>query len=313
MKQSIALLFLFLIPFGMLCAQEAVPPENEPDPLFSFDLNLAPNTDGALEGSIELGILYSPWVYSSIAFATSSSTSVYDENNGSTTSMESTKNFDIDILRTREDFLKWNFAGDDYYAAVNGRILLNIKWMSQEKYGYQNIAPWGFSVFYDNKDVFNIYPYAGGDVEVKLGPVMLKGYYLTSIMILYTTIDGEFYFSGDPVSTEPTAYSLEDEGFEFRTGGTAVVTPIPELEIKYQFDFLRHIGYSYGMVAGVGQEFVYEGIEMKHSASISFDFDGFVPTIGVTYITYTFNPVNLFSVEGYSSSRFGFIFGVVYK
>ncbi|MBN1409613.1 MAG: hypothetical protein JW969_02130 [Spirochaetales bacterium] len=304
MKKIIILLFCLLLICSWVTAQQT-DDDNGEDSLFTFDLNMAPNTDGAMEGNIELGLLWSPWLYSSVEFSLSSSTAVYDEAGGSTTAVDSTKNLDITALRTRENFLKWNFAGNDFYAALNARVLLNIKWINQEKYGYINIP--AFSVFYENQDVFNLYPYAGGDLELKLGPLMIKGYYLTSIMILYTDIKGEFYYSALPALT---SFSYQDEGFEFRTGGTAVYTPVPALEIKYGFDLLRHIGYTYGYTGGSGTKYVYEGIEMKHSLSLRIDIKGYKPVIGASYTMYSFKPVSLFSVERFSVDRWGFLFGM---
>ncbi|RPJ09422.1 MAG: hypothetical protein EHM28_01555 [Spirochaetaceae bacterium] len=294
-------------------AASSVTAEAQKDAEFlTFDLNIAPNTTGALEGKAALGLLWSPWVCSGVTFSVSSFTTVYDNETGggSTTSVESTKNLDVDVLRTNPDFLKWYFAGDDFYIAANARIFLNIKWINQEKYGYFDTPT--FVMYYTQEDLFNLYPFGGADLEVKLGPVLFTGYFIQSVMVLYTTIEGKYYDTA--LLDTPTKYSLEDEGFETRAGGTATFFPIPEITIKYGFDFVSHIGYTYGYSGGAVSKVVYTGIEMKHTLTASVNINGYEPLIGASCTTYSFEPLkSIYSALSYSTDRWGFIFGVKYK
>ncbi|MBN2533691.1 MAG: hypothetical protein JXB88_12415 [Spirochaetales bacterium] len=92
-------------------------------------------------------------------------------------------------------------------------------------------------------------------------------------------MEGEYYYpvTGDP---DPTPYSFEDEGYEVRTGGNAVITPISGIEITYGFDFLHHTGYAKGVINEIistgDTEYRYEGIQMKHSLAIGIDIGGFL-------------------------------------
>lgn len=274
-----------------------------------FDLNLAPNTNGALEGSASLGLLWSPWLETRTTFSVSSFSTVYSQNVGSITTIESNKNLDIDIIRTRNNFLRLNFGRSGYYGALNISLLLNTAWLEQESYGYGTV-PIEYT-FFSNQTMFLLYPFGNGEVEIGLGPFRLNGYFKQSILPLYTKVEGDFFYSMIGSSID---FSTEDKGSETRFGGTATFQPFESLLFTYNFNYRRHTGNTYGYIVGVGTApFEYELIEMTHTGLVSFEIFGYKPVLGISYVSYTFNPVILHLINGYTNSRFNFILGLSYK
>jgi hypothetical protein len=315
-KKLISLVLLCFCVAGFLAAQEPPPADSskkeetkEAEPILAFDLNIAPNTNGALEGSVMLGLRWSPWFETDARFSVSSFVTVYDENGGSTTSIDSNKNLDIDIVKTRSSLLRIGLGSDDSYIALNLSVLLDVAWLNREKYGYGNPGPYSF---FSKQDIFYLYPFGNGELEFKLGPFALNGYFRQSIFDLYTSVTGENFSSAVGLGVV-VPFSTTDRGYETRFGGTAVLTPLKELEFRYNFEYKRHIGYTVGYAGGVNAEYVYEAVEMAHTLTVSVDIYGYRPLIGVSYVTDTFAPVHLYSIKPFSNSRFRFIFGMVYK
>lgn len=323
----VAFVCLFVIP---LCAQEddgeirTVTVTEEPtpapasqenaEPFLAFDLHLAPNTQGALEGSAQLSFLWSSWFESNVIFSVTNATSLYDQAGGSTTSIDSSKILDLNLFKTRSDFLRLNFdENGEFYGAINAGVLLNIGWQNQEQYGYGD-TPTTFA-FYNKQDVFMLYPFGCGELELRLGPFSLDGYFRQSLFELYTTVEGESYNSAwAPLVTAPVPFNTTDQGYETRFGGTATLAFSPEFEISYSFGYKSHIGHSETSTTGLSySDFVYTAIEMTHKLTASFEIFGYRPVIGVTYINYQFNVTYLYSVPSFSSDRFGFVFGLLYE
>ncbi len=117
----------------LLAAVLSAPSAFAQSPL-SFDVSLAPNTSGTLEGSASLRLKWATFGESGLQFSASSFLEEYPEGGGTTTVIQSRKALDLEVFRLPSDLLVLRLGGSGRVslspvALVNGVIL------DEDKYG----------------------------------------------------------------------------------------------------------------------------------------------------------------------------------
>jgi len=314
MKTTILISLLFFCIFSVWSQDPAQPEptrqDPQPDSLIQFDFRLAPNSQGALEGSARVNLLWWDYLSSGVSFTVTNFTSVYDEYGGSTTSIESNKVLEFDIVKTRKDLLKLSWS-DNSYIALNAGIGASIAWLNQEKYGHGDIQPLpGVFAYFSKQDIFYVKPLARAELEIALGFLNLRGFAGITPFDIITHTDGEFFFSTVGVKAD---YSIDAGSTELHCGGELLFTPSEDLEIKLGFNYTWYSGTAEAADAATGfslKEIPYETDQYEVLGSLSFSLFGFRPKIGVSYVYYKFRPGDTIAVS-YSSDRFRFSFGLV--
>jgi hypothetical protein len=237
-------------------------------------------------------------------------TSAYDEYGGSTTSIDSNKVLDIDILKTRDNLLKLSWA-DKSYIGFNAGISIPIAWLNQEKYGHGDIKPLpGVFAYYSKQDIFSVKPLIRAELETAMDIITPQGYAGISPFNIITHTGGEFFFSTVGSKLE---YSLGAASTELQCGGELRFMPLKELEIKLGFNYKWYSGTAVGAAAGFAsiEKFPYETDEYEVLGSVSFSIFGFRPTLGVSYVYYKFRPRDTIVAVSYAGNRFRFSFGMI--
>jgi len=290
----IVLLLAFSLPVSRAFAQNP----------FSFDLNLAPNTSGALEGSASLRYRWASFAETVLMFSSTGFLEEYEEGGGTTTVIRSRKALDLDVFRIPSDLLALRF-GERSRVSISGAFLANGVILDEDRYG-QGSVPSAY-VYYLGQRTIWLKPLLGVDLSCVLGPVSSTVYYRTSWPFkLNEYLDGSANYSTDG----QTDFSVWDEGFETRLGGEVSYNPAPGWKLRGGVDWMRHIGHSVATSGGVAAEYVYESQSLEGSLTLTFPIEERRPMVGVAYAYDSFRPLELFSTEPYSNSRLRFIFGL---
>lgn len=294
--RTLAALLILAVAAGAASAQSPL----------SFDVSLAPNTSGTLEGSASLRLKWASFGESGLQFSASSFLEEYPEGGGTTTVIQSRKTLDLEVFRLPSDVLALGFGGSGRVslspvALVNGVIL------DEDKYGEGT----GY-VYYIAQRTMWAKPLLGADLNLGLGSVSAEVYYRTSWpFTLKEFLEGSANYSTNGIST----YSVWDEGFETRLGGTVSFRPAPGWTVRGGVDWVRHIGHSVANSSLIippapPPEFVYESQILEGSVTLTFPLGERRPMIGVAYARDAFRPLELFSVEPYTNSRFRLLLGL---
>ena len=270
----------------------------------SFDLSLAPNSSGALEGSASLVLRWAGFAQTGLLFSADSFMEEYDEaGGGSTVVMRSATTLDLELFRLDEDALSLAFPGGSVSASVaaiaNGAVI------DEDRYGHSPAYVW-----FQGQRTMWVKPLLGADLSARLGPLSLAGYYRTSWPFeLEEYVEGSALYS--PAVTE-TVYAAHDRGFETRAGGSLSLGLGGSWSLRGGFDWIRHIGYSVSMdsVSGVATDFVYEMTSLEGSLTLAFPVGSYRPVLGVAWAFDRFAPLELYSVTGYENSRLRLILGL---
>lgn len=268
----------------------------------SFDLSLAPNTSGTLEGSASLRLRWAAFGESGLTFSASSFLEEYPEGGGTTTVIQSRKTLDLEVFRLPSDVLALSLGGSGRVslspvALVNGVIL------DEDKYGEGT----GY-IFYIAQRTMWAKPLLGADLNLGLGSVSAEMYYRTSWpFTLNEYLEGSANYSTNGITT----YSVWDEGFETRLGGTVSFRPAPGWTVRGGVDWIRHIGYSVAVAGGVATDFVYESQSLEGSLTLAFPVGERRPMIGVAYAYDAFLPVDaIYDQKSYTNGRIRFLLGL---
>ncbi len=271
----------------------------------SFDVSLAPNTSGTLEGSASLRLKWASFGESGLLFASSGFLEEYPEGGGTTTVIQSRKTLDFEVFRLPSDVLALRFGGSGRVslspvALVNGVIL------DEDKYG-QGTVPAAY-VYYVEQRTLWAKPLLGADFYLALGPVSAEAYYRTSWpFTLKEYLEGTAYYS----TTGSEDYAVWDEGFETRLGGTIAFRPAPGWTIRGGVDWVRHIGYSVAVVLGSAEDFVYESQSLEGSLTLTFPVGERRPLIGIAYAYDAFLPVDaIYDQKSFTNGRIRFLLGL---
>mgnify|MGYP000993613175 FL=1 len=272
----------------------------------SFDLSLAPNTSGTLEGSASLRLRWAAFGESGLTFSASSFLEEYPEGGGTTTVIQSRKTLDLEVFRLPSDVLALRF-GRTGGVSLSPVALVNGVVLDEDKYGEGT----GY-IFYIAQRTMWAKPLLGADLNLGLGSVSAEMYYRTSWpFTLNEYLEGSANYSTNGITT----YSVWDEGFETRLGGTVSFRPAPGWTVRGGVDWVRHIGHSVANSSLIippapPPEFVYESQILEGSVTLTFPLGERRPMVGLAYARDAFRPLELFSVEPYTNSRFRFLLGL---
>ncbi|HAE20826.1 MAG TPA: hypothetical protein DCG47_00665 [Spirochaetaceae bacterium] len=271
---------------------------------FSFDVNIAPNSAGALEGSASLEFRWAPFAQSGLYFSASSLLETYDEAGGETTVVRSQKTLDAEILRTPYSLLSLPLGGSGsvYLSPV---IMANGVILDEDRYGH-GTDPAAY-VYYLTQRVTWIKPLIGADLGLDLGILGIDAYYRTSWpFTLNESATGSVFHS----ITLQQDLSASDTGFETRLGGRVALRPASGWNIGVDLDWTRHIGVA---VALAGNAYVYEMRSLDCAVTLAFPLGTLRPLIGAAFVQDEFMPLYLFDAEPYVNRRVRFIFGMQSK
>lgn len=267
----------------------------------SFDVSLAPNTSGALEGSASLVLRWAGFAQSGLLFSADSFMEEYAEGGGVTTVIRATKTLDFEVFRLRDGFFGLEFPGGG--ASLSAALIANGALIDEDRYGRGT----GYA-YYQSQRLMWVKPLLGVDASARLGALSLDGHYRTSWPFeLDEYVEGTAFYSSFP---SEAAYSVKDRGFETRLGGGLSLEAAKGWTIRGSFGWIRHIGYAAAMSGGVAQEYVYEMVDMEGSLTLAFPVGSYRPLVGVALASSAFKPLELFSVEPYENTRWRFIFGL---
>ena len=266
----------------------------------SFDVSLAPNTSGTLEGSASLRLQWAPFAETGLFFSSSGFLEEYPEGGGTTTVIRSQKTLDLEVFRLPSDLLALRF-GNGGRVSLSPVALVNGVILDEDKYGEDTGV-----VYYIGQRTLWAKPLLGADLGFAAGAVSAEVYYRTSWPLkLNEYLDGSANYN----SVE-TDFSVWDEGFETRLGGQAAFRLAPGWTLRGGVDWIRHIGHSVAVAAGVATDFVYESQSLEGSLTLTFPVGDRRPMVGLAYARDAFRPLELFSTEPYTNSRLRFLFGL---
>ncbi len=295
LHRTLAALLILAVAAGAVSAQSPL----------SFDLSLAPNTSGTLEGSASLRLKWASFGESGLQFSASSFLEEYPEGGGTTTVIQSRKTLDLEVFRLPSDVLALGFGGSGRVslspvALVNGVIL------DEDKYG-QGTVPAAYVYFVEQRSMW-AKPLLGADLNIVLGSLAAEVYYRTSWpFTLKEYLEGTANYSTDGA----TPFSVWDEGFETRLGGTVSFRPAPGWTIRGGVDWIRHIGYSVAVAGGIATDFVYESRSLEGSLTLTFPMGERRPMVGVAYAYDAFLPVDaIYDQKSYTNGRIRFLLGL---
>jgi hypothetical protein len=308
MKTIYFLTFLSCLIFT-LSAQDLTPPEKEPEPFIQFDFRLAPTSQGALEGFACINLLWFDYLKSGVSFTVTNFTSVYDEYGGNTTTIDSNKVLNIEVLKTRDELLKLSWS-ENSYLCFNASLSTAISWFNQEKYGHGELPGPLVFAYFSNQDIFSVKPLAYAELVIALDSITLQGYGSVSPLSIIEHTKGEFFFS---YLGSKLKYSIDDQSIEIQSGGKLSYKPAPELEFKLGFNYTWHSAKAAGVVTGMAavEKFPYQSDEYEFLVSGSFSIFGLKPTFGVSYVYFKYRPQDTLAAVSYSSDRFRFQVGMI--
>ena len=134
----------------------------------SFDVSLASNTSGTLEGSASLRLRWAPIAESGLIFSASSFLEEYPEGGGTTTVIQSRKTLDLEVYRLPSDVLALRF-GSLGRVSISPVALVNGVILEEDKYG-QGTVPAAY-VYYVKQRTLWAKPLLGVDLNLALGSV----------------------------------------------------------------------------------------------------------------------------------------------
>lgn len=267
----------------------------------SFDVSLAPNTSGTLEGSASLRLRWASFGESGLTFSASSFLEEYPEGGGTTTVIQSRKTLDLEVFRLPSDILALRF-GRTGGVSLSPVALVNGVMLDEDKYGEDTGV-----VYYVGQRTIWAKPLLGADLKLSLGTASVEVYYRTSWpFTLREYLEGTANYS-----TVVTPFSVWDEGFETRLGGTLSFRPAPGWTVRGGVDWVRHIGYSVAVAGGVATDFVYESQSLEGSLTLTFPVGERRPMVGVAYAYDAFLPVDaIYDQKSYTNGRIRFLLGL---
>lgn len=274
------------------------------DSPLTFDMNLAPNTSGSLEGSASLRLRWASFAESALLFSSTGFVDEYDEGAGTTTVIRSQKTLDLELYRSPSDLLALRL-GNAGRVSASGVFMVDGVILDEDKYGQGPSY-----IYYVGQQTKWLKPLLGGDLSCSLGPISTEVYYRTSWpFTLNEYLEGAANYS-IPLS-EPVAFSVADEGFETRLGGQLSLKLAPAWTLRGELDWVRHIGHSVATSSGVAVDYVYESRHLETSLQLTFPMGARRPTVGVAYVSDDYSPLEqLYDEESYSNSRLRFLFGL---
>jgi hypothetical protein len=269
----------------------------------SFDVNISPNSAGALEGSASLEFRWTPFAQSGLYFSASSLLETYDEAGGETTVIRSQKTLDAEILRTPYSLLSLPLGGSGsvYLSPV---IMANGVVLDEDRYGHGTGPDY---VYYLSQRVTWIKPLIGADLGLNFGFLGLDAYYRTSWPFTLKENATGSVFNSMGLKQD---LSASDTGFETRLGGRVALNPAAGWNLGVDLDWTRHIGVA---VALGGYSYVYEMRSLDCALTLAFPLGTLRPLIGAAFVQDEFLPLDLFDAEPYANRRVRFIFGMQSK
>jgi hypothetical protein len=269
----------------------------------TFDVNISPNSAGALEGAASLEFRWAPFAQSGLYFSASSLLETYDEAGGETTVIRSQKTLDAEIIRTPYSLLSLPL-GDSGSVYLSPVIMANGVVLDEDRYGHGTGPDY---VYYLTQRVTWIKPLIGADLGLKLGILGLDAYYRTSWpFTLKENASGSVFHSLSGAQD----LSASDTGFETRLGGRVALNPAAFWNFGVDLDWTRHIGVA---VALGGYSYVYEMRSLDCAVTLAFPLGTLRPLIGAAFVQDEFLPLDLFDAEPYTNRRIRFIFGMQSK
>lgn len=261
-----------------------------------LNLSISPNTDGFLDGNASIELNWMPFLQSGILFISNGFTQAINEGNDDYTTISSTKTLVLNALKINDELL-WNIIGInfdfiDFYIGIIGKWVNTIT----KEYGYKESTPPAY-FYIENSELNYIKPLFAFGLGIDILFINLNGYgEITPIPVTENT-EGNFLYS---IDSQKKNFSITDIGFDSRYGGN-VILKLNIIDIGFNIDFYRHIGYSEKYFGGDFNRYVYETIDLSLSAYVALDFFksiGTIPVIGFTYIQHSFNP---------SSTQYGLV------
>ena len=279
--------------------------------LFYFNVNIAPNSAGALEGTASLELRWASFAQAGLYFSASSLLETFPEGQGETTVLRSQKTLDLEVFRTPFSFLNLPLgtAGNVFISPV---FLLNGVLLDETRYGHGTVSvplpPFTETyAYYIDQQITWIKPLLGVDAGIAFGFFGLDAYFRTSWpFMLSENATGTVFHS----LTGEQDLSASDTGFETRVGGTLTLTPAKYWKFSVDVDWIRHIGVA---LALNGYSYVYEMDSLDCAVTLAFPLGSLQTLIGAAFVQEQFLPLDLYDVASYTNQRFRFIFGVKSK
>jgi hypothetical protein len=208
------------------------------------------------------------------------------------------------------DELLWNlvqFKLDfiDFNVGVIGKLV----YQENHEYGYKESTP--PSYFYiENSTVNYVKPLVSFGLGINLFFMDVRGYGEITPIAVSEHTEGDFLYSIDNIKK---TFTTDDNGFDSTYGGK-VSLDFNVITLGGGIEYFRHIGYSRKYSGTDFIDYVYELVDLSYSINVKLDFlkfTGSIPTIGVSIIENSFNPVqNISGLAAYKKTRYRIDIGV---
>jgi hypothetical protein len=306
-----SLFILLLAPLALpLSADDAalaeVPvQEAKPSP-FSFSVQVAPNTSGALEGSASMYMRWMRWLESGFEFQATGYTERFKESDGTdVTVIRDLKNLDLNLLRLPVGPLALKLGATR--TSIGCVVTANGVLIDEERFSVEGTGS-STAIFRLQQRVMWLKPLLAVDLGFDAGPFSLSGFFRTSWpFTLKERSTGNRYSSG----AAAVPFDKSDIGYETRAGGDLSLKLGKGWEIVAAGSWKRHLGYTVDAVSGV--DYVYEAVGIEASGVLIFPVGKQRMTLGAAFVDDSFKPVALYSITPYDNMRVRFIVGTELK
>jgi hypothetical protein len=272
-ERIIALAFVFLIPTHTLLAEEPSPENN----FLTYDFSLSPDVSGNLNGRINLGLNWMPWLLTEIEAYTDD----YSQNSNTDTDVSTLVSTDraarLTALRINQDLL-WLLIGTRLdFLQFSAGVIGVYDWTTQSQYGYDPSQP--VPLFYlDTTDKTSLRFLHSYTLGVKLGPFSVTGGFESTIIWSNEGVISSHFTSGMAAAPQPTTTAFQ--GGDTLASGNASLD-LGFLQVLAGFRYFLHI-----MTDGTAAN-TFKSETYTYSGSIALSFlklAGGSPVVGASWV-----------------------------